>query len=98
MGMGGRRGGGGEGEEREGVWGYRGVLERKIFQTGVTRSMTYVAMTVGNHRRSDDDVINNSLLRAWSIAHDSPHDNIDMKAGRWGDGGREERKDIPSTN
>ena len=53
---------------------------RKIFHTGVTRSMTYVAMTLGNQCSSDDDVISTSLRRAGSAAHASPQERIEMNA------------------
>ena len=56
------------------------MLVRKIFHTGVTRSITYVAMILGNQWSSDDDVINTSLRRAGSVAHASPEDKIEMKA------------------
>lgn len=42
--------------------GYNGVLVRNIFHTDVTKSITYVAMTSGNQRSNDNDVIINSLL------------------------------------
>lgn len=60
--------------------GYREVLVRKIFHTGVTRSITYVAMTAGNHCSSDDDVISTSLRSAGSVAQDSLQDRIEIKA------------------
>lgn len=65
--------------------GYTDVLVRKIFHTGVTRSMTYVAMTAGNHCSRDDDVISTSLRSAGSVAHDSVQDRIEIKAAikRW---------------
>ena len=56
------------------------MLVRKIFHTGVTRSITYVAMILGNQWSSDDDVINTSLRRAGSVAQASPEDRIEMKA------------------
>jgi hypothetical protein len=68
---------------------YIGVLVRKIFHTGVTRSITYVAMILGNQWSSDDDVINTSLRRAGSVAQASPEDRIEMKATiNWGKAGR----------
>lgn len=71
---------------REG--GYRDVLVRKIFHTGVTRSITYVAMTAGNHCSRDDDVISTSLRSAGSVAQDSVQDSMEMKAEVRGAGQR----------
>ena len=56
------------------------MFVRKIFHTGVTRSMTYVAIMLGNQCSSEDDVISTSLRRAGSMAHASPQDRIDMNA------------------
>jgi hypothetical protein len=60
--------------------GYRGVFARKMFQTGVTKSITKVAMAAGNQRSREDDVISNSLLRPGSAAQTSPEDKTFMKA------------------
>lgn len=69
------------------------MFVRNILHTGVTRSMTYVDMTLGNQCSSDDDVINTSLRSAGSAAHGSPHDRIEMKAteGEWREGKEGER-------
>ena len=63
------------------------MVVTNIFHTAVTRSMTYVAMTPGNQCRSDDDVINNSLLREGSVAPPTSQDRVEMKAE--GEGGGE---------
>ena len=56
------------------------MIARKIFQTGVTRSMTKVAMAAGSQRRREDDVISNSLLRPGSAAQGSPDERTEMNA------------------
>lgn len=64
------------------------MLVKKIFHTGVTRSITYVAMTAGNHCSRDDDVISTSLRSAGSVAQDSVQDSMEMKAEVRGAGQR----------
>lgn len=70
------------------------MFVRNILHTGVTRSMTYVDMTLGNQCSSDDDVINTSLRSAGSAAHGSPHDRIEMKATEGGGGGGERGRKV----
>lgn len=73
---------------------------RKIFHTGVTRSMTYVAMMLGNQCSRDDDVISTSLRKAGSVAHASPQERIEMNAAymNWEGRGRKERGVLENTD
>ena len=56
------------------------MLVRKMFHTGVTRSMTCVAMAAGNQCRREDEVMRTSLRRPGSAAHCSVQDSTEMKA------------------